>query len=130
VLDLEAADSEDGLRLYESSGNVGCYVSLSHCWGDSVYPAKTTSQTLDQNRKSIPWSTLPKTFQDAIFFTRWLRIRYLWIDSLCIIQDSREDWLEESVKMMHIYQNLMLLSLQQPLQAMMEGYSMPKSQRN
>lgn len=104
VLDLEATDSEDGLKLHESIGDVGCYVSLSHCWGDSDYPAKTTSHTLAQNKKSILWFMLPKTFQDAIVFTRWLGIRYLWIDSLCIIQDSEEDWLEESVKMVDVYQ--------------------------
>jgi Heterokaryon incompatibility protein (HET) len=37
--------------------------------------------------------------------TRLLEIRYLWIDSLCIIQDSTEDWGKEFVKMPQTYQN-------------------------
>ncbi|KAJ5802154.1 uncharacterized protein N7503_004604 [Penicillium pulvis] len=47
---------------------------------------------------------LPQTFQDAIQLTRRLGIRYLWIDSLCIIQDSHEDWLDQSAVMGGVYQ--------------------------
>jgi hypothetical protein len=78
------------------------YVALSHCWGDSK-PAITTRSTLNERTKQIPFSWLPKTFQDAIRITRAIGIRYLWIDSLCIIQDSLEDWREESAKMGQIY---------------------------
>lgn len=81
---------------------------LSHCWGDAEYPAKTTTLTLNQNKASISWDILPKTFQDAITFTSWLKIRYLWIDSLCIVQDSKEDWQEESAKMVDIYRRSFL----------------------
>ena len=48
-------------------------------------------------------STLPKTFQDAIVMARRLGARYIWIDSLCIFQDSRDDWLRESSAMCDIY---------------------------
>ena len=53
----------------------------------------------------IPSKELPQTFQDAITVTRRLQIRYLWIDSLCILQDSPEDWTHESVQMHHVYGN-------------------------
>ena len=53
----------------------------------------------------IPVSGLPPTFQHAVFITKMLGVHYLWIDSLCIIQDSKEDWLQESVKMWAIYGN-------------------------
>ena len=53
----------------------------------------------------IPSKELPQTFQDAITVTRKLQIRYLWIDSLCILQDSPEDWDHESVQMHHVYGN-------------------------
>ena len=53
----------------------------------------------------IPSRELPQTFQDAITVTRRLQIRYLWIDSLCILQDSPEDWDHESVQMHHVYGN-------------------------
>jgi hypothetical protein len=34
---------------------------------------------------------LPQTIQDAILVTRQLKLDYLWVDSMCIIQDSIED---------------------------------------
>lgn len=109
VLDLEVLGAKDSLCLWETDGmETGRYVCLSHCWGDSEYLAKTTSLTLERNKDNIPWDMLPKTFQDAVRFTRWLGIRYLWIDSLCIIQDSNEDWLEESAKMVDIYRGAFL----------------------
>ena len=46
---------------------------------------------------------LPKTFRQAIKVTRDLGGRFIWIDSLCIIQDSVEDWRKESSAMTHIY---------------------------
>lgn len=49
--------------------------------------------------------TLPRTFEDAIAFARKLRIRYLWIDSLCIIQGDTEDWQMECSIMDKVYQN-------------------------
>ncbi|KXX78515.1 Heterokaryon incompatibility protein 6, OR allele [Madurella mycetomatis] len=48
---------------------------------------------------------LPATFQDAIDFTRRLGLRYIWIDSICIIQDSPKDWAEQSSLMADIYGN-------------------------
>ena len=48
-------------------------------------------------------NVLPKQFQDAVLVTRMLGIQYLWIDSLCIIQDSPEDWQEQSALMGQIY---------------------------
>ncbi|KAH7329971.1 hypothetical protein BKA65DRAFT_564998, partial [Rhexocercosporidium sp. MPI-PUGE-AT-0058] len=51
---------------------------------------------------------LPQTFQDAIEIAGWFEINWLWIDCLCIIQDSREDWLHEAGMMSQIYQNAQL----------------------
>lgn len=78
------------------------YTTLSHCWGNSK-PAITTKETLRERMISISVSALPKTFREAIEITRHLGIEYLWIDSLCIIQDCPEDWRTESSKMGKIY---------------------------
>ncbi|KAH9210485.1 hypothetical protein DL95DRAFT_258640, partial [Leptodontidium sp. 2 PMI_412] len=51
----------------------------------------------------IPDSTLSQTFRDAIDITRYLGLRYLWIDSLCIVQDDAEDWATESSLMSDVY---------------------------
>ena len=51
---------------------------------------------------------LSATFRDAVVTTRKLGYQYLWIDSLCIIQDSVEDWAYESSQMQHYYKNAIL----------------------
>lgn len=59
-------------------------------------------------KERITWTSLPKTFQDAIHFVRQINLRYLWIDSLCIVQDDQLDWELESHKMATIYRNAYL----------------------
>jgi hypothetical protein len=81
------------------------YITLSHCWGQVVPQCITTQETFDENQKCIPFDSMPKTFQDAVLFTRLLSIRYLWIDSLCIIQNSEDDWKQEAGLMAQVYGN-------------------------
>ncbi len=78
------------------------YLTLSHCWG-SFMPKRLLKSTLEPMKRSIRFDELSKTFQDALAVTRQLGMRYIWIDSLCIIQDSDEDWRRESAQMGHIY---------------------------
>jgi hypothetical protein len=58
--------------------------------------------------KGIKVDDLPKTFRDAVDVTRRLGVTYLWIDSLCIIQNSKADWRKESFKMGLLYANAYL----------------------
>jgi len=69
---------------------------------------KTERNSLHDRKEGIPWKDIPKTFQDAMVVTRSLGLRFLWIDSLCIIQDDLDDWALESSKMCHIYANATL----------------------
>ncbi|KAE9375783.1 hypothetical protein N431DRAFT_531872 [Stipitochalara longipes BDJ] len=62
-------------------------------------------ENLNSRRECIAISSLSESFQDAVLITRTLGYRFLWIDCLCIIQDSIEDWQAESVKMAEIYSN-------------------------
>lgn len=78
------------------------YATLSHCWGGKDF-LKLLRDNLDEFRQSIPHDELPKTFQDAIFIARYLGFEYLWIDSLCIIQDDKDDWERESTLMIDVY---------------------------
>ncbi|KAK0613318.1 heterokaryon incompatibility protein-domain-containing protein [Immersiella caudata] len=80
------------------------YAALSHVWGVADIAVKTTLQKLQSYLVRIPYTELPPTFQDAVAMARALGIRYIWIDSLCIIQDSPPDWEEESSKMGATYQ--------------------------
>lgn len=68
-------------------GTRGHWIALSHCWGKTI-ALKTTPQTLWSHRCRIEWNSLPQTFKDAVLVTRALEVPYLWIDSLCIIQDD------------------------------------------
>jgi hypothetical protein len=104
VLDVECATSSSGLSLCASEGRHGPYASLSHVWGRTQI-ITTTLATLDERLKSISLEDLSQTFRDAVILTRKMSIRYLWIDSLCIIQDSAEDWVAQSFKMGEYYMN-------------------------
>jgi hypothetical protein len=77
---------------------------LSHCWGQGTSFTTTTTNILDRE-KGIPFADFPATFRDAITISRRLGIEHLWIDSLCIIQDSASDWLEQSGQMKQVYSN-------------------------
>lgn len=86
----------------QRSTNFDRYACLSHCWGNAQC-IKTTSFNLDSYLEDIPWNSLPQTFRDALELTRHLGLSYLWIDSLCILQDSMTDWRHEGSKMASIY---------------------------
>jgi hypothetical protein len=98
ILDLKT------VRIYvpNSKEEPGRYACLSHCWG-KVVPLRTTSKTIHDYRKQIEWNKIPPTFQHAIELTHRLGLRYLWIDSLCILQDSLDDWRHEGSSMADIY---------------------------
>lgn len=70
------------------------YAALSYCWGtteDAPTQLKTESSTLEDRYTGIPIETMTRTIVDAIHVAHALEIRYLWIDSLCIIQDDVQD---------------------------------------
>ncbi|KAH6875729.1 heterokaryon incompatibility protein-domain-containing protein [Alternaria rosae] len=93
------------LRLYTPSSNErGRYVCLSHCWGGSV-ALQTTRATELRFHDNIDWNSLPRTFKDGVDLTWLLGLEYLWIDSLCILQDDLDDWRHEGSKMASVYSN-------------------------
>jgi hypothetical protein len=55
--------------------------------------------------KGIAWPLLRRTFQHAIITTYGLGIKYLWIDSLSILQGDEKDWETESAEMGPVYEN-------------------------
>ncbi|TEY55065.1 hypothetical protein BOTCAL_0233g00080 [Botryotinia calthae] len=93
-----------GPSLFVTNGLRGKYTTLSHCWGGQIETVLTTSN-LQSFQKEIRMTSLPANFRDAILITRALGFQFLWIDSLCIIQDSKYDWAIESKKMGETYRN-------------------------
>ncbi|KAI1408879.1 HET-domain-containing protein [Hypoxylon sp. FL1857] len=120
VLDLgsHTASANNSIRVLETNGLRGKYCALSHCWGNpELMPTKLTAHTLKEYQDNIPYDSLPRTFRDAVTFAKTMGIRYLWIDSLCIIQrdnkkdapDDQEladkDWTRESGMMCSVFEN-------------------------
>ncbi|KAF2809423.1 HET-domain-containing protein, partial [Mytilinidion resinicola] len=70
------------------------YLTLSYVWGNAS-PFELKSVNVDElgtpGALKTLWEQIPRTIQDAIRFTSKLRKRWLWVDSMCIIQDSDDD---------------------------------------
>ncbi|KAH6868752.1 heterokaryon incompatibility protein-domain-containing protein, partial [Alternaria rosae] len=94
------------IRLIDTGNKRERYACLSHCWGGQ-YPLRTTKKpdTLSDHLENIEEQDLPKTFRDAIKVIVELGIRFIWIDSLCIVQDDDKDWQVQSAQMASIYAN-------------------------
>ncbi|KAI1737684.1 heterokaryon incompatibility protein-domain-containing protein [Xylaria scruposa] len=118
LLDVEGENAGvPSLRLHISrQGERGRFLALSHCWGALEQRVKdrycTYRCNVQSKMKEISWHDLPKTFQDAVTVARGLDIRYLWIDSMCIIQPhpgcsancaGLQDWKSEAEKMEAYY---------------------------
>jgi hypothetical protein len=79
------------------------YATLSYCWGSGPNLQLTTLCLRDYTDEGIPISQLPGTIRDACELCLGIGIRYLWVCSLCIVQDSEHDWIEQSSVMGTIY---------------------------
>ncbi|RYP47149.1 hypothetical protein DL768_006759 [Monosporascus sp. mg162] len=98
VLDV----SQPNPRLLRPGGLAAPYAALSHRWGSSQ-PLCTLKSNIANHMRGVAIETVPRTFQDSIRVTRHLGIRYLWIDSLCIVQDDGDDWAREAARMAEYY---------------------------
>ncbi|KAG5770216.1 hypothetical protein H9Q72_002790 [Fusarium xylarioides] len=100
---IDEGNSMSSVRVINTKDiSVEPYATLSHCWGD-LKVIKLNKDTMPALYHGINTATLPTTFAHAVEVVRFLRLRYLWIDSLCILQDSAQDWETESSKMGSIY---------------------------
>lgn len=102
VLDIDGVASTGQVQLRTLGSDPVSYVALSHCWGGTI-PAQTVKDNLESRSRGFSVAELPQNFRDAIEVTRSLGIRFLWIDSLCIIQDDTNDWEQEAVNMGNVY---------------------------
>jgi hypothetical protein len=110
VLAICGDDTRPSVQLIESKGQKGRYLALSHCWGSNEKrPLRTTSENYHIHQIGIPFGDLPKTFQDTVEFAQGIGIRYVWIDSLCIIQGNSQDWHSEAANMGDVYWNATLV---------------------
>jgi hypothetical protein len=109
LLHLSAFEQNDlDFHLVDSADLPQCdglrYATLSHCWGvvPKNAPWKTTTTNIDHHRRRIEHKSMTETFRDAVRITRAMGIDFLWIDSLCIVQDCQEDWEREAGLMRNV----------------------------
>lgn len=90
------------IRLREMQNeNICSWTALSYRWGQNPY--STTRQNIDDHVTGMELSTLPQTFKDAVKITRAIGQRYLWIDSICIVQGEDGDFSHEALRMEDVY---------------------------
>jgi hypothetical protein len=104
VLDVGPSDGSKDPFLSIGERRIGRYATLSYRWGDNSTFTTTCGNVVEYQRNISP-STLTKSLHNAIHVTRELNIRFLWIDSLCIVRDSQLDWEQQSAMMSDIYRN-------------------------
>ena len=93
------------VRLVHSADEAtlsGPYCTLSHCWGKAHF-IQLNQQTTTSLCSGVALDQMPKTFREAISATKRLKVRYIWIDSLCIVQDDLSDWFREAAEMHKVY---------------------------
>jgi hypothetical protein len=98
----------DGVRLVSNTSTIRDleYLTLSHIWGtEPSQQLRLLSSRVEEFENAIPLEELPRNFRGAIRIVRYLGYRHLWIDSICIIQDSVSDWTAEAAKMSAVYSN-------------------------
>jgi hypothetical protein len=107
LIGVRAFSGSQDVQLIESKTLIrpSKYVALSHCWGKFLIQCLTKKGNLSKQLTRISWERLTQTFQDAVDFTRRLGIDYIWIDSMCIVQDDSIDWLREASMMFSVYNN-------------------------
>lgn len=95
------------IRVVETGNGVPVdqYVTLSHRWGGANFLALTVANQHQLMTERIGIEELPLNFQHAVHVTRQLGVRYIWIDSLCIVQGQGGDFHIEGTKMDQIYRN-------------------------
>lgn len=112
VIEVAPADSLGVPRLRSTTGLKGPYLALSYCWGSKQSYILTT-KNIEVLMRELNLEFLPRTILDAIEITKTLGFEYLWVDALCIMQDSagvaeRHDMNQELTTMDQVYKNAVM----------------------
>ena len=121
LVKIQFINNEGGVKLSleETEGRTGSYVALSHRWDDQTFVSRTTKanyacrQALCGHRQrppdpDCPGTAFPPLYHDAGLIAHNLGVSYIWIDSVCIVQDDADDWKKESARMADYYQHAWL----------------------
>lgn len=100
------------------------YAALSHCWGTA--PLKRLLKDDGNGEVTFAWQDLPPSYRDACTIARGLYMHYIWIDSLCIVQDDSDDWEREATKMGSIYESAYVTISATDAAASTHGFLFPR----
>lgn len=140
LIDVGTAEKTT-LRLVETADHkleTEDYIALSHPWGDTkkYKPFSTlykdpsgSGHELDMFKQSISYEQLPATFRDAVYCTRKLGLRYLWIDSICIIQGKNGDFNKEVEKIENVFSGAYCVLAASCANHQHDGFLKPRPQR-
>ncbi|KAH7123678.1 heterokaryon incompatibility protein-domain-containing protein [Dendryphion nanum] len=106
LIDVTSAPGQPVRVVEKTNLNIDSpYITLSHCWGKDTFVRLLPTTYKQFTEVGVPWDWLTTNFAQAIEVTRFLGIKYIWIDSLCIIQGPNGDWANEAGKMHQVYRN-------------------------
>ncbi|KAM5352903.1 hypothetical protein ACJ41O_005625 [Fusarium nematophilum] len=92
------------IQLLEPNKVRAPYIALSYCWGPTGPDTfLTNASTLNTRKAGMRYEDLPPLFRDVVDCARILKIQYIWIDRLCIIQGDPKDFSIQAPKMGEIY---------------------------
>ena len=124
VIDVGTTESVPP-RLYVTEREYGQYAALSYCWGGPQKSA-LVQNNLDQYRCCLPMDEISQSIKDAIKVVRAVGMRYLWVDALCIIQDSEVDKNSEIATMDGVYYRALFTISAESAATAQEGFLAPR----
>lgn len=107
--------------LHDPPSTLEPYLALSYCWGGDQ-PHKTTRERIISEEFNLAWSNLPASIQDAVKVTIQLGYQFLWVDSLCIVQDDELDKAQQIALMPQIYSNAAVTIIASSAAKAIEGF--------
>ncbi|KAK9419821.1 putative HET-domain-containing protein [Seiridium unicorne] len=117
------------LRLYETkTGDSMKYIALSHPWGTGTHFCTFITNVRDF-KQHIDFKSLPDTFKHAVLTARKLGIRYLWIDSICIIQGDDGDFETEAHRMEAVFSSAWCVLAASSAESQNDGFLLPRAER-
>lgn len=118
---IDCSDPSRPRLVITNSSDRQRYVALSYVWGQDQ-PNRTTHNILDSYINCIDPHKIPMTIRDAISVTHRIGLQYLWVDALCIVQDSGEDKAREIPKIHSNFRNAYLTIIASQSRKVSDGF--------
>ena len=126
VIQVSPRESPTRSRIRSTNKTTGRYAALSYCWG-GPQPGSLTKHNFVQYSSALPLDDLSQTVRDAIEVARKVGVEYLWVDALCILQDSDQDKAQEISAMDQIFSNALFTIAAASASGAQQGFLGPRA---